>query len=143
MPCTFKWDNMSIVNFQAALARADITKKVNDFLKLKVSDVETTIDKSVNNVTNILLDAASISLKMKSKNVKSRSNKKWYDKELTDLKKEVLYNSHALQRFPNIPEIRRAFFVSLKQYNRLKKRKRRKFKEYTLRKLDELRVREP
>ena len=90
-----------------------------------------------------MIQAANASLKVKLKNKKRAKDKKWFDKELKDLKREVWYNSRLLQQHPNTPEVRKSFFISLKSYNKLRKKKRRQFKEETLRKLDNLRISQP
>ena len=97
MPESFRWDKMSIAKFPLALTRPDITRGINDFLK-PMSKCH--IDDAVTNVSNILLQAGNCSLQKKSKHTKKSFDKKWFDRDLKELKKNLLYSYHLLQKSP-------------------------------------------
>jgi hypothetical protein len=141
MPDMFIWNKMSIASFQLALSSCETQREVDNFMKSDISDV----DKPVDSVTNMLLKAANNSLKvhLKSKSNKNVKRKPWFDRELKDLKQDVLYCSRHMQKHPNLPAVRKMFFTSLKLYKKAKKSKKQKFKEKTLKRLDELRIQEP
>ena len=69
--------------------------------------------------------------------------KKWYDKTLQEMKKEVVFNSNMLQKYPNVPYVRHNFFTSLKRYNKCRKQKSKQYKEKILHQLDDLRDKNP
>ena len=77
----------------------------------------------------------------KSKNLKQ--HKKWFDRTLQDMKREVILNSKLVQKYPRVPVIKGNFFRSLKNYNKTRKKKCREFKQKVMQKLDDLRDKHP
>ena len=59
------------------------------------------------------------------------------------MKIEICKNSQLLQRYPNAPPVRRAFFISMKVYNKTRKWKARQFRENLITKLDDLKTSNP
>ena len=47
-----------------------------------------------------------------------KKHKVWFDQNLTEKKKEVVYLSKQLQKYPNDTYIRGKFFSKLKEYNK-------------------------
>ena len=142
MPETFKWDKMSITKFQMAFVGYDIRKNIDSFL---YPDTNTDVNLAASQLAGIYIQAANKSLHKKLKRPRNHryKNKKWYDCELKEMKRDLLLASKLLHRYPNLPETRRGFYVRLKTYKKLKKLKIRKFKEKTLSKLDSLREYDP
>ena len=135
LPSAFEWNNLSIHSFQMALTQNDIKNKINNFLTL---NTDSSTDKAVEDVTDILIKTANKSLRLKKRKSKKYSkDKQWFDQDLKTHKNSVFHHFKLLQKYPNIPNVRTAYNISLATYNKLKKKKKRKFKEYTLRKLDE------
>jgi hypothetical protein len=145
MPIFFKWNQASIFQFQRALANDNIKAKINNFLNKRNMLSKDEVDSEVKVVTDILLDAAAHSLKSTKRitNRRKQVNKKWFDKTLSDLKKNVLQLSCLLQKYPHDTQIRGYFFKTLKIYNKTRKKKARQFKEKTLAELDELKCSNP
>ena len=143
-PEQYRWDKESIFRFQQALCNEDIKGKISDLLSSDDNRV-VSANKRKDIVTDILMKAADVSLKKKilSKRKQNANHKKWYDKTLQEMKKEVILNSKLLQRYPNIPDVRHNFFTSLKRYNKSRKRKARQYKEKILHQLDDLKDKNP
>ena len=144
-PVQFKWNEQSIMKFQEAFTHKDIVDKINRVLQKSIDNNRCDIDFAVQEVNDILIETAkrSLCIKFPRKKIRKSTDKKWYDKSLEVLKKEVQYNSKLLQKYPNTPSIRRAFFRSLKLYNKTRKYKARKFKEKLLTQLEDLRSNNP
>ena len=87
----------------------------------------------------------SLKVKTKSNNNKNKHqrHKKWFDKTLVELRRELTKASQLMQRFPRTPSVRRYFFYSLKVYNKMRKKKARQYKEKIIDELDELRSSNP
>ena len=145
-PKQYKWNIHSIQKFQNALCSTEIQSKVKNALNFDYNNVGNT-DDIVQQVTDILTHAASTSLNLKnlkpSISRKTRQDKKWFDKSLQEMKKEVSLNANLMQIYPNVPYIRHNFFSSLKRYNKTRKRKARHYREKILQQLDELKDKNP
>ena len=81
------------------------------------------------------------SLKRK-KRVKAKGNK-WYDSDLSSLKKLVDEKAFLMSKFPKDPLVRGSFFKLNKKYAKTRKKKRREFKQNILNRLDELQSNNP
>ena len=143
-PKQFKWSKEYIMKFQTALKSNNISALIQKNSN-KIYSVNENVNELVEDVTNILLQAAEMSLPVKEPKKKPQTpkHKKWFDESLEKLKRDVTHNSYLLQKFPNNPHIRHNFFRSLKTYNKTRKYKARQFKENIIQQLEDLKDNNP
>jgi hypothetical protein len=148
-PGQFKWDLPNIFRFQQALNDKELRLKINELEHSNSLNNRKEIDDAVLKLNEIYITAASKSLKTKTmqgkgKNTNRKANdKKWYDKNLSQMKNDMIKNAKHLQKYPNIPSVRKVFFASLKLYNKSRKKKSREYKANLIQQLDELRTSNP
>ena len=132
------------MKFQQALCSDEVQCKVSETLAIEKDDISSS-SKMVTLVSDILLMTADASLIKRKRHSKLRNvkHKKWYDENLKEMKRIVQQNSKLLQKYPNIPNVRHAFFTSLKRYNKCRKQKARQYKENVLQQLDDLKDNNP
>lgn len=75
---------------------------------------------------------------LKEKKRVTAKGKKWYDSDLTRLKKSVDEKAFLMSKLPKDPVVRGSFFKLNKKYAKTRKKKRREFKQNILNRLDEL-----
>ena len=142
-PDKFKWDDISIFNYQKALKHEQVLSQIKKIEGMKLEYSTQSVNKVVTLLTDVYITAAEIGLRRVVKKTKHKRKKRWFDENLHELKKNVRLSSQQLKKFPNIPEIRGAFFKNLKIYNKERRHKARMFKKNMIDKLDNLRSREP
>ncbi|VDI02521.1 Hypothetical predicted protein [Mytilus galloprovincialis] len=91
-PVNFRWTEDSPLKFQQALLSPDNQQKISSFL-INDSDCSSEdINKKAQDLCDIFLSAAKISLVTPKKNKKgSRPQKKWFDSDLFKMRKNVIY----------------------------------------------------
>ena len=128
LPGKFIWDENSGVSFIEAINSKSIKKKIDDFHSNNFEDV----NKAVNDFNDILTDAARCSLKFVHPRIKRKinkpKNKRWFEKDVSVLRKELIKWSHLLDKFPNDNSIRHERYKINKKYKRLIKVKKREFR---------------
>ena len=90
-PPGFKWDKKSEKFFKQTLSSPKFRDQIENFLKYDFKHNYKDIDKACKLVHFMFLDAAKASCKLKTNTVRSSSlkNKRWFDKECSDKRKEV------------------------------------------------------
>ncbi|MCG8046148.1 MAG: reverse transcriptase domain-containing protein [Candidatus Thiodiazotropha endolucinida] len=145
LPLKYVWNDGSSVMFQQALNSVEIKNKIKTFMK-KDFGYSDSLD-AATELTEILQSAASKSLKMiniktsSNENIgkeKNSKNLKWYDVSLRKARfvltnKEKLFRKHS-----NDPYIRSSFYKTLKEFRKLRKQKRRQYRQEILNKLDSM-----
>ena len=130
-PQKYKWQDKSIEMFQKSFTSADVKERVNIVSNTNYELTREGVDEMINNLSNIYLTAANVSLKKNNppsgRKRNPSKNKKWFSKNLQMMKKEVSDLAKQLQKWPHVPEIRGNFFKMLKAYNKEKRRKSREF----------------
>ena len=91
-----------------------------------------------------ILDRAALSAKNFRKKSKIKTNNyKWFDNDLRSKQKTLVEKGELLSRFPCNPIIRGPYYKCYREYNKLRKYKKRHFKQTILDDLDRLRDSDP
>jgi hypothetical protein len=112
---------------------------IQNELKLVMSE-NIPLDKhNINNATekihSIFDKVCKVSLKKKKKRVKSFNYKKWFDNDLKNVKKIVDSKAALMSQFPKDPIVRGSYFRLNKKYAKLRRQKKREFKDNILNRL--------
>ena len=108
-------------------------------LSTEIHVSEKGIDNATEAIDKIIRTAAEFGLKKKRPKDKFRhQNKNWFDFELKVKKKEVYNKARLMSMIPNDPQVRGSYYKSYKVYAKLRKYKKRKFRQSILEKLDQL-----
>lgn len=103
--------------------------------KFKIELDNQSINKATETLHNIILNVADLSIKRKLDMKKNVQNKKWFEADLK-LKRKTLLNKAALMsKYPLDPIIRGSFYKINKEYAKLRKFKKKQFKQNILDKL--------
>ena len=131
-PDRFVWSEISKANYQEAFSYQVIQDKIDNVQKIVISE-DNDVDDIITSISDIIVSAGDMTLKKNSfvgKKKKPRKiNKKWYDKDCHILLREVTSAKNAFNRNLNDNSLRSKYFKKFKEYKRLTKFKRRKFKE--------------
>ena len=102
-------------------------------VKKDVSSDKIDVDDLISNISDIIVSAGDMTLKRKSFGVKKKKprkiNKKWYDRYCHILSKELKSAKNAFNRNLKNYSLRTKYYGKFKDYKRLTKFKRRKYKE--------------
>lgn len=144
-PARFIWNNESIQTFQETFAHPATQNDIKKFMDEKISLHKVSIDTATNNIHVIFEKVCSVSLKKKKRKKKiiNNENKNWFDQELTAVKRQLEDKAYLMSKFPNDPLVRGSFFKMNKKYAKLRKKKKREFKQSILDKLDNLQSENP
>ncbi len=146
-PCRYIWNDDSIQKYQNAMVCKEVKERINNLHEYSLCNSYNAndMDELVKKLSAVYITAAEKSLKkIRYISKTQQSNKKkWFDKSLSVLKKEVNFLANQLKKFPNVTEIRGVFFRTLKIYNKERRLKSRKFKNEMVEKLDELKENNP
>jgi len=143
LPRTYKWNDQSISQYQAALADPQIQTQVQKLFELKTAPSEPSINKQIQILYNIFHEAAAQSLAPKKTHSTKPKNKPWFNHTLRQLRQNVNTKGKLLKQFPYDPVIRGSYHKLLKDYNRTRKFYHRQFKQKIINELDELRENAP
>ena len=134
----FTWDEESAPKYLNALYCSDIQKKLDGVLKMEGSCQEQIIH-ATKEVENALRSAALLSLKRKKNPRPSKHrNKKWFDNDLHNKRKQLLNYGKIFSHYPRDPLVSGHFFKLRKEYSKLRKFKFKQYKRSLLEKLDSL-----
>ena len=140
-PLRYVWNSDSALSFQETFAHPMIQKEMKQFLDEEIALDSYGINNATNKVHMIYEKVCTASLRKKKK-LKTQ-NKKWFDQDLLKMKKLVQNKALTLSLFPKDPIVRGSFFKLNKQYSKLRKKKRRDFKQNILNQLDNLECNNP
>ena len=114
---TFKWTDDSSTLFKAALELPTIKNRLHKIIPSELLSKQTEVDYLSKNITDVMIDAAKISLKTMRKIKTSRiSNKLGFDKDCKFLKNKTLQLGKLVNKFPGDPVIYGKFLSSKKQF---------------------------
>lgn len=141
MPDKFIWDENSPELFTTALHSNKIQTLIDEF-KSKSYNIDN-INEAANNLNNLIVNAADISLKKKKVNKNKGKPKrkrlpKWYDLNLVQMKRDLNNKATLFQKNIFNPQERSSFFRTLKLFRKIRKRKKRQFNQEIINKLDNL-----
>ena len=142
-PTIFKWGTESSRLFAETLNSDDVKNQLNA-IDEKTFNSPSGVDKAICNLSQVIIQAANISLKRKSSAKKKRKqNKKWFDINLVKLRKSLDEKAKKFAKNPNDAHLRGNFFRCRKHYSKLCKVKHRKYKADMINKLDNLHENDP
>lgn len=137
-PINYTWSEDSCFKFQNALNTPEIQDKIDTFLnKSSVCHAEN-IPEIICNFEDILLSAANVALKKPKVKKKKYKSKKWFDADLGKLRARVVSQGILYGRFPKDPIIKGHYYKLYREYNKLRKKKYRDFRQNIVNKLDTL-----
>ena len=141
-PNAYHWDSSSTVKFQDALCHPTCKKAINIFMERDLDALEDP-DIPTSEFINILDKAASSAKILRNKPKKKANSSKWFDNDLGTKRKSLLEKADLFSKFPNNPIIRGSYYKCYREYNKLRKYKKRHFKQSVLDGLDILRDSDP
>lgn len=145
MPRMFKWNENSDLTFREALKLKPIQEKIALLPKLiKEAQNGEDINNVVQSLCSIYVDTGNFALKHKTAGVsrKCHKGKPWHDHNLKRMERDVKKKGHIMQQKP-CGETRKAYFLSLKRFRKLRKYKRRHYLSSETQKLRDLQHENP
>ena len=144
LPCRYAWTESSSIHFQNSFTHPLVKTELDNFLSTAIHLNEKGIDNATEAIDKIIRIAADFGLKKKRPKDKFRQqNKHWFDFELKIKKKDVYNKARLMSMIPNDPQVRGSYCESYKVYAKLRKYKKRKFRQSILEKLDQLQTNNP
>ena len=140
IPSGFVWNRSSSDRFRRAL-QEPLTKLNLETIGETPSSQED-IEELVLKFEDAMLCAAQSSLKVKTVK-KKQQHKKWYDVELYVKKNELIYKGKQMSLNPYNLIIRNSYYKTYREYTKLRKFKKKHFKQSMLNKLDSLEKDDP
>ena len=140
IPSGFVWNRSSSDRFRRAL-QEPLTKLNLETIGETPSSQED-IEELVLKFEDAMLCAAQSSLKVKTVK-KKQQHKKWYDVELYVKKNELIYKGKQMSVNPYNLIIRNSYYKTYREYTKLRKFKKKHFKQSILNKLDSLEKDDP
>ena len=112
--------------------------KIIDFCEKSDFETSTQINNAAIELGNIFVHAADLSLKRRKPKTKAKTQKKWYDKDLASMRKNLIDFGKVYSSFPKDPYVKNHFYKLYREYNKSRKYKSKKFKSDILEKLETL-----
>jgi hypothetical protein len=103
LPNSFKWNQESKFKFQQALNSVTLQEKTNQLLNSTFYEEQADVEEAVKKLNQIYCDAASISLRQRSKPKRKRKDKEWFNNDLAYLRKQVRRAGFDLCKNPHDP----------------------------------------
>ena len=118
LPPGFKWDKKSEKFFKQTLVSPKFRDQIENFLKCDFNHNHKDADKACKLVHSMFLEAAKASCKLKANKVRSRSlkNKRWFDKECSNKRKEVRKLANRKHRDPGNMHLRNEHNTLVKEF---------------------------
>lgn len=142
-PKYFKWNDESSLRFQNAFSHPLIQQNIKTFMDSKIENNAESIQRATENLHSIVTKAANISLRRRPDRKKRVDTKKWFDSDLYKIRKVVFSKAKLMAKYPRDPIIRGSFYKANKAYSKLRKFKKKEFKQNILDKLDDLQSSQP
>lgn len=140
MPQQYIWNSDSDNMFSTYFTNIDVSNKLVEFNR---SCVNSDIDTCCSNFENIILSVADKTLRKPKVYSKKKTHHKWFDKDLHILRSRLLNKGKLMSKFPFDPGIKGSYFKLYREYNKMRKFKKRTFKQNILNQLDELQSSDP
>jgi exonuclease III len=146
MPQKYKWDENSIQRYQHALSDSNVQKSIADILTQTNESQKADIDgiaKQLNQAFNLAAEKSLRKTKPIMITKTKKVNKPWYDRSLQQLKRSINIKAKAFTKQPWNSTIRNSYFYSVKEYNRVRKRKMKMYKEALIQEIGNMRENSP
>ena len=131
-PDRFVWSECSKSKYNEVFTSSIIQRKISYINAITESNI-TDVDILIDNISDVIVSAGDMTLLRKSVKAKKKRvrkvDKKWYDRDCHKVYKELKTMKNAFNRNTSNTSIRSQFYKKFKEYKRLTKYKRRKYKE--------------
>lgn len=131
----FFWDTDSDDKYRQAFHSQDIVNLIKSNLQQNTESGHNkqTVNDKADTLSQVLLEAAKISLKRipqrpKCRKTSANNNKKWFDQDCRSIRREVKSLLNALNRRADDPSLTAKYYSKRKLYNRLVRKKKAQFK---------------
>ena len=138
LPDVFSWSRTSKTKCEEALRSSEVKLKIEKLDEI-VDTCSVNVQKLINEVTDVMVSAGNLFLfrqtfkakrKKKKKKKKTRQiNKKWYDKVCQKLLRDVKSAKNAFNRNSTDALFRIKHYKKFKEYKRIAKLKKRRYKD--------------
>ena len=132
LPDKFLWKKVNKVQYQEVFQTADFKARLADINKQLHAD-NINVQTMVDSLTEVMVLAGNKSLVKKSfrptKKRIRKTNKTWYDKDCVTLLRELNTMKNAFNRNVSNDNLRIRYYRKYKEYKKLVKYKRRKYRE--------------
>ena len=132
LPDKFLWSDNAKDSYEEAFKSNDIRLKLVN-IDDKIENGDTNVQSMIEDITDIIVSAGNVSLIRKSfkptKKKLKKVNKKWFDKDCRSVMKELKALKNSFNRNVSNDAARIKYFKKFKEYKRLIKYKRRKYRD--------------
>ena len=129
MPLQYVWNSNSATKLSSYFTTVEMSHRLLEFNK-SCSNYD--IDTCCTNFENIILSAADKTLRKPKLHSKKRLSQKWFDMDLYILRNRLLNKGKLMSKFPFDPGIKGSYFKLYREYNKLRKFKKKDFQtEYS------------
>ena len=141
----FIWDDNSAYQFAMALGSVEIQDQIHKFNNKSIQDSQTSIDDTSTELANIILSAASRSLKrQKIKHTKNTpKHKKWVDQDLRKMRANLINYGKVYSHYSQDPFVKNHFYKLYRNYNKARKQAHRQYKQSLINQLENLHTDNP
>ena len=139
LPMKFRWEDNSKVNYPLALLDEASTDKLTEFQFLNFTEDEDGINVRNKKLTEIMINAAKLSLHQKSSKKHRKRRNTWFDKDCCTQKRLFREIQKDLSKDPKNPFLRGRFCKIRKTYKKLLKMKKQEEKDSIISQLSLLR----
>ena len=143
-PAKYVWVPNQAVKFKDILNREEVVSGANKIITHYVNQANESIgcqlNKVVSGVTEIIKDTASKCFKLKeSRSHKSKVSKrrkvKWFDRSLSEMKKQLERTAYKFKKHPKDPVVRGRYFSTKKSFKTLIRQKENDFRNKVLKQI--------
>ena len=139
LPKSFKWKNTSSVkDFRSARNTPHIKAKIDYFMSNRFSETKDGIENANRLLTNILCEAAKLSLPTsRIKRVKTHKPKKWFNKSCSKARVLSKQAANKANKYPSETQLIEDKITKLKEFKKVCKSQQKEFWDYRSRELSE------
>ena len=132
-----------MLSFQESFTHPAIQNELKKFMNKDINLDKQSINDATYSIHSIYEKVCNVSLKKKKKKVNVNNNQKWFDTDLKKMKCQLNYKAQLMSKYPRDPIVRGSFFKLNKQFSKLRKRKKREFKDDILNQINNLESENP
>lgn len=144
IPSKFTWNKSSECRFHAALQHPTVQDDINILINGNTASTQKDIQTLADQFENVIIRVANSSLRTKNVNAKLKEQrKKWFDEDLFVKRRELFRKGNLLSMNPYNRSIRNNYFKIHREYTKLRKYKKKHFKQSILNQLDSLEKGDP
>lgn len=123
------WSDESPAKFEIAMRSDEIKQRLEKLSNCNIDGSTDSINGAAAELTNILISAADKSLKRPKIGKKEKATLKWYNKDLSLLRKNLMKYGKVYFKYPKDPQIKIHYNKLFREYNKLMKLRQREYKQ--------------